>query len=876
MQPVKELRLCLCVPLLVYTELKTKIKSGAHRRLRSNLAGGKLSPFIAPEPHSKSAAFEEHWAFVEDGKTAEDATTVEQLLKAGLLAEGTLKIPAFHTETCYVELARGRLIVPGFVARNRAMNGDRVMVVPYSGKFDWNAVESRFLEKGFSFPKRRQQGRQTDAGSTSAEGPPPEQSPGSPTSAEAEIRDSDTHARVVAIRERVEKDAVVGTVVACGNASMRFQPRDSRLPAWDVLYSDEGSSSKNLQRRRFVRREGVDGRFEEAPEDTLIGHLVLVKFKRWLRTEFTPVGVLVRDLGKANTAAAEQDAILAWEAEEEAEQAIGLPPHFQDEFENEDLGAPPRPTPSRMKRLDLREDLDNVFSIDPTAAKDLDDAISVVVHKNKQAQTDYWRRIYDREGIVGGDGSLSGKGAFREEGSDRSQSLEQNAGENQNENQYTEDDVGIRFHRTRIKLRTRMDYDSVDHALQSRERGDQDHAPCTSPYPVPTDDGGATLESLRLLFELTKKRRKLRLQAGGNGGFVMPSSHSHSSGELVLETDADGWPTRFEFAGAEAAEAVSSSTTEQAEDHDSHKLIEELMVLANHVVARKLLASQGEQTMQRIHPDTSAAVLSALRGLLEQIAAGASAPPHCSVNVRTSACSPAEKINEFLKTEASDTVEGIFAFSQRELPQAMAEVVAFSALQNLEQAKYVMVGDEEEDRKGMGATEEASCRSAPTSEAEVGEAGSKVSNREESGDDGATTTAEGEDALELLHRGPVVRGSGDREHVEDGCSPSYHWGLNLRGYLHFTSPIRRRGSAKVEFFLPQLRHVKAGNAASLECPCEWLDGLYVGQEVALVAKATPHALVRGGPVPEGPTAAAAEKTFKNKALWSLKMLERPY
>lgn len=74
-----------------------------------------------------------------------------------------------------------------------------------------------------------------------------------------------------------------------------------------------------------------------------------------------------------------------------------------------------------MKRLDLREDLDNVFSIDPTAAKDLDDAISVVVHKNKQAQTDYWRRIYDREGYYA-------CGAQHEEGDrgkDKSSSLEQ-------------------------------------------------------------------------------------------------------------------------------------------------------------------------------------------------------------------------------------------------------------------------------------------------------------------------------------------------------------------------------------------------------------------------------------------------------------------
>ncbi|CAD7959023.1 unnamed protein product, partial [Amoebophrya sp. A25] len=43
---------------------------------------------------------------------------------------------------------------------------------------------------------------------------------------------SGSSCRVVGILERVEKDTVVGTVVEHVRNQLKFQPRDSRLPAW--------------------------------------------------------------------------------------------------------------------------------------------------------------------------------------------------------------------------------------------------------------------------------------------------------------------------------------------------------------------------------------------------------------------------------------------------------------------------------------------------------------------------------------------------------------------------------------------------------------------------------------------------------------------
>ncbi|CAD7959020.1 unnamed protein product [Amoebophrya sp. A25] len=82
---------------------------------------------------------------------------------------------------------------------------------------------------------------------------------------------------------------------------------------------------------------------------------------------------------------------------------------------------------------------------------------------------------------------------------------------------------------------------------------------------------------------------------------------------------------------------------------------------------------------------------------------------------------------------------------------------------------------------------------------------------------------------------------------------------------------------KVEFFLPQLRQLRAGTATSLDCTPEELEALKVGEELSLWAQTTPHSLCLAGAqtaVLRVQEKGGSPVQFKNKAMWTLK-LHRP-
>ncbi|CAD7959022.1 unnamed protein product, partial [Amoebophrya sp. A25] len=102
----------------------------------------------------------------------------------------------------------------------------------------------------------------------------------------------------------------------------------------------------------------------------------------WPVQDFCPSGKLLADLGPAGTAQSEIDAIVAW-------YGFDPLPHSRDiEEEVEQILQEKRTwteADGDLKRIDFTKDLE-VFCIDPETAKDLDDAISVVVHANADEQ----------------------------------------------------------------------------------------------------------------------------------------------------------------------------------------------------------------------------------------------------------------------------------------------------------------------------------------------------------------------------------------------------------------------------------------------------------------------------------------------------------
>ncbi|KAF4716703.1 DIS3 mitotic control, partial [Perkinsus olseni] len=152
-------------------------------------------PVIAdpPSPGKIATTFEPWWS-------AED---IEAGIETGTVRYGKLHVPAFETGQASVELdadddgRRVRVKVPGFMARNRAVHGDRVAV-----RLMWKAY------------------KRDDSGSDGT--------------GEDEVsvgRVEDARARVVAVVKRSEVP-VVG-VVRPGET--KIQPRDQRLPAMDLV-----------------------------------------------------------------------------------------------------------------------------------------------------------------------------------------------------------------------------------------------------------------------------------------------------------------------------------------------------------------------------------------------------------------------------------------------------------------------------------------------------------------------------------------------------------------------------------------------------------------------------------------------------------------
>eukprot|EP00396_MALV-II-16_sp_LP-1_P000464 gene464-306_t len=103
--------------------------------------------------------------------------------------------------------------------------------------------------------------------------------------------------------------------------------------------------------------------------------------------------------------------------------------------------------------------------------------------------------------------------------------------------------------------------------------------------PLPSDIRGM----LRWLSFLTKARKQKRLATGGI---------ALSGGEtLEMKFNDEGWPVSMRAVVDGSGEGSDFSV------HASHSIIEELMVLANHSVATKMLSTK-QKTFGRVHADT--------------------------------------------------------------------------------------------------------------------------------------------------------------------------------------------------------------------------------------------------------------------------------
>lgn len=593
---------------------------------------------VPPAPATVSGlppSYEEHWP----------EATVREGLASGSLVLGKLHVPSFHTDTAYVITEVGKappsglgsqdmasqaaevwIPVTGFLGRNRAMHGDIVAATPLWAP--WRAAS------GGAVPADAQE------------------EPAAGADGEAAGWDR-ARCRVVAVLERQSaarefvavlqtpgetgKNTKVSTLRAApagpvGQTPLKVQPRDRRLPAFWLLEAEpkglqqlpagtDGADAKSRsrsRRRSKAQLAAFDARAGSLTREALLhaaaagsnGVLCVVKYVDWPSTSLLPHANVLQVLGPLGSLAAESDALLSFYGLEWRPFSKEAEEHLRAAFPDARAVVEQALAAGRADMRHIR-----CFTVDPPTARDLDDAVSVAAGKapgtfrvgvhvadvthfvqpgdivdaeaRRRATTVYLvGKVYPMlprwlsESLCSllPDGDRLSMSVFF--------SLDV-------EGRLVEEDPPI-IARGVIRTRARLSYQDVDRALES------DQASAVMPADV--------LDDLQTLALLTGARRRLRINSGA---VILERSH------FFFRTNDEG---QVEGIVREPSASVS------------HHLIEELMVLANHIVAAKLVEAGGSATfaagqptkqeaalpqpLLRRHPDTEDKVREKIFGLL--------------------------------------------------------------------------------------------------------------------------------------------------------------------------------------------------------------------------------------------------------------------
>lgn len=498
--------------------------------------------------------------------------------------------------------------------------------------------------------------------------------------------------RVVAILERsLADDDIVATLhnpwassdsfEDAAHLSFKAQPRDRRLPAfWIAEDAPKGvsasgrTSSVKAQSRaerhasaRFAAQAGRAAgitieRLKDAFRQTNSSSLLcILRFRDWSPKSMSPYACVSDILGEQGCRSAESDALLAFYGLEWRQFKQDIEKKMRDQF--------PGSTSVVAKALQAgRADLRHLrcFTVDPPHAKDLDDALSV-----EPGLTSGTYRI----GV-----HIADVSHFVSPGSDVDMEARRRAttvylvgkvypmlpqwlsenlcsllpdGDRLSFSVHFSLDTAGRlvpaepptFARAVIRTRGRFDYRQVDGALLGQDRN-----------AIPAD----ALEDLRTMSTLASARRQLRVESG---------AVTLSRSQLSFQFDEDG--------------RVDGLSQEDG-DSFSHHLVEEFMVLANHVVALELVRASDDavgsnvptseaevrRPLLRRHPDTEGEVRkSILRALPKQLRD--SAPDDASLSALLEWC------------------------RQRQ-SSAAHEALCATALTAFKEAKYFVVDGEDE------------------------------------------------------------------------------------------------------------------------------------------------------------------------------------
>ena len=402
---------------------------------------------------------------------------------------------------------------------------------------------------------------------------------------EKEMPSSAKYARVIRVIER-RRAKIIGTLARYMNF-WRVVADDPKF-FYDVIVADP-------------KKSGV----KPVPEE---GDKVAVSLHEWTQRHINPSGDIVENLGKSHTPMSEYKAILI---------KYGLETEFPGEVKEEVKSLPKKVEPRDIEgRLDLRNEF--VITIDPSDAKDFDDALSfkrlpdgileIGVHI---ADVSYYvkpKTALDKEALSRGNSTylvgtvlpmlpfeLSNGLCSLVEGEDRlakSVFLCFDAGG---------DCKNVRFANSVIRSSKRLTYEQAYAFLKENDlniikavRPPAEYATGSTGRPLDEFDN-AFLQKLRStirqMWSLASALRKKRMRKG-SFDLEMP--------EVRIFCDKEGYAQKIV----------------RKENNESHQLVEEFMLAANEAVARELFEYHIPY-ISRVHDEPDEEKLADLREYLE-------------------------------------------------------------------------------------------------------------------------------------------------------------------------------------------------------------------------------------------------------------------
>ncbi|XP_068165928.1 DIS3-like exonuclease 2 [Antennarius striatus] len=289
---------------------------------------------------------------------------VSQRLKRGELLQGQLRINPKKYHEAYISPPDDSwdIFLDGVAARNRALNGD-VVAVQLLPRAQWKVVRADPEGEGSSESdvqkealacsdvggvSRALEGTSLTATGEPLEGPPaPSSEEGPPAPSGERLQRT---AKVVYIVERKHSRAAVGFLKPLPDKPFAlFSPSDHRVPRVNVPLDD------------------CPGGFSSCPS-AFSSTLFICRITGWEADSSFADGRLAKTLGQAGDIEPETEGILT----ENDVDSSDFPPEVLDCLPQD---APWTVPPQELsRRRDLRKEC--VFTIDPTTARDLDDALS--------------------------------------------------------------------------------------------------------------------------------------------------------------------------------------------------------------------------------------------------------------------------------------------------------------------------------------------------------------------------------------------------------------------------------------------------------------------------------------------------------------------